>query len=145
MNKIITSTAEITYEANSRILKIKILEGAEIELADALQNHEASMMLTKGDRYLVLVDARVSVSVSREARAYAAGAKYGDQSIASAFIITSTANKLIGNFYINVNKPEVPTRIFSSEEKAIEWLEAFLYRTTQEPESSYTIGNKSIF
>jgi hypothetical protein len=145
MNKIITRTAEITYEANTRILKLKILEGAEIELEDALQNHEASKILTKGDKFLVLVDARVSVSVSREARAYAAAPKEDDGSIASAFIITSTANKLIGNFYINVNKPEVPTKIFSTEEKAIEWLDSFLYQT-EEPEERYlTKKMRSIF
>lgn len=145
MNKIITSTAEISYDSSTRILKIKILEGAEIELADAIQNHEATMILTKGDRYLVMVDGRVNMSVSRDARAYAAGPKAGDGSIASAFIITSTANKLIGNFYINVNKPEVPTRIFSSEEKANEWLQEFLYRT-EEPEMFYNLKKiKSTF
>jgi hypothetical protein len=136
MNKIITRTAEITYTPENRILRIKILEGAEIELSDALQNLEATKLLTKKDRYLILVDGRVSLSVSREARAFAAQSK-NDNSIASAMIITSTANKLIGNFYINVNKPNIPTRIFSSEEKAIEWLSGFLYQT-EEAEKNLT-------
>ncbi|HEX8516555.1 MAG TPA: hypothetical protein VF868_10175 [Bacteroidia bacterium] len=134
MNKITTSTAEISYDSSTRILRLKILEGAEIELADALQNAEATRMLTKGAKYLVLVDGRVSVSVSREARTFSAQSKNDGKSIASAFIITSTANKLIGNFYINVNKPEVPTRIFSSEEKAVEWLNGFLYLTEEKKE-----------
>jgi hypothetical protein len=129
MNKIITRTAELSYDANSRILRMKILEGSEIELADALQNNEATRSLTKGERHLVLVDGRVNLSVSREARNFAAQSKENSASIASAMIITSTANKLIGNFYINVNRPDIPTRIFSSEEKAVEWLEGFLYRT----------------
>jgi hypothetical protein len=129
MKKITTRTAELSYDPNSRILRIKILEGAEIEIADALQNYEATQVLTKDDRFLVLVDGRVSLSVSREARAFAAQTKNDEKSIASAFIITSTANKLIGNFYINVNKPTIPTKIFSTEEKAIEWLEGFLYKT----------------
>jgi hypothetical protein len=132
MNKITTRTAELTYNSNTRILRIKILEGSDIELADALQNHEATKMLTKKDNYLVLVDGRVSLSVSREARAFAAQSKNDNQCIASAFLITSTANKLIGNFYINVNKPSTPTKIFSTEEKAVEWLEVFLYKTETE-------------
>jgi hypothetical protein len=136
MNKIITRTAEISYTPENRILRIKILEGAEIELSDALQNLEATKLLTKNDRYLILVDGRVSLSISREARAFAAETK-NDESIASAMIITSTANKLIGNFYINVNKPSIPTRIFSSEEKAIEWLSGFLYQT-EETENKLT-------
>jgi hypothetical protein len=128
MNKIVTKTAVISYNSISRILRIKILEGAEIELADSLQNFEATKILTKQDKYLVLVDARVNLSVSREARAFAAQSK-NDGCTACAFLITSTANKLIGNFYINVNKPLTPTKIFSTEEKAIEWLELFLYKT----------------
>jgi hypothetical protein len=136
MNKIITRTAEISYTPENRILRIKIIEGAEIELSDALQNFEATKLLTKNDRYLILVDGRVSLSISREARAFAAESK-NDDSIASAMIITSTANKLIGNFYINVNKPSIPTRIFSSEEKAIEWLSGFLYQT-EETENKLT-------
>ncbi|MCW3101952.1 MAG: hypothetical protein JWO09_392 [Bacteroidetes bacterium] len=128
MNKITTRTAELSYDTTSRILRIRILEGSDIELADALQNHEATKILTKNERHLVLVDGRVNLSVSREARTYAASKEH-QGSIATAMIITSTANKLIGNFYINVNKPEIPTKIFSSEEKALEWLGGFLYRT----------------
>jgi len=128
MKKIVTRTAVISYNNMTRILRIEILEGAEIELADAIQNQEARKLLTKNDKYLILVDGRVNLSISKEARAFAAQHK-NDGSTASAFIITSTANKLIGNFYINVNKPNIPTKIFSSEEKAIEWLESFLYKT----------------
>ena len=136
MNKIITRTAEISYTPQTRILRIKILEGSEIELADALQNREATKLLTKNDRYLILVDGRVSLSVSREARDFAAQSQ-NEGAIASGMIITSTANKLIGNFYINVNKPNIPTRLFSSEEKALEWLSGFLYQT-EETESKLT-------
>lgn len=139
MNKIVTRTAELTYNSISRILKIKVLEGSDIELADALQNYEATKILTKNDRYLVLVDGRVNLSVSREARAFAAQSQNNSESIASALVITSTANKLIGNFYINVNKPHIPTRIFSSEEKAVEWLQGFLYRT--ETNRQFTSAN----
>jgi hypothetical protein len=137
MNKITTRTAELTYDAGNRLLRIKIVEGSEIELSDALQNYEAAKILTKNERHLILVDGRVNLSISREARAFAAQSKEDRASIASAFIITSTANKLIGNFYINVNKPDIPTKIFSSEEKAIEWLESFLYKT----ESNNTLSS----
>jgi hypothetical protein len=128
MNRIATRTAIISYNNISRIVQVKILEGSDIELADALQNYEATKILTKNDNYLVLVDGRATLSISREARSFAAQPK-NNGCIASAFVITSTANKLIGNFYINVNKPSVPTKIFSSEEMAIEWLGTFLYQT----------------
>ena len=135
-NKITTQTAIITYNNISRILRIEILPDSEIEIADALQNYEATKILTKKDKYLVLVDGRVSLSVSKEAKAFAAQSK-NDGRTATALLFTSTANKLIGNFYIKVNKPTVPTKIFSSEQKAIEWLETFLYKTEIKSQLTY--------
>ena len=130
MSTITTRTAEISYNTISRVLTIRLLEGAELELADALQNHEATKMLTNTDHYLALVDGRVKhLSVSRDARAFAAQSKKEDGCIATALLITSTANKLIGNFYININRPNIPTKIFSTEDKAIEWLQESLYLT----------------
>lgn len=45
---------------------------------------------------------------------------------AEAFIIQSTAMKLISNFYLLINKPERPTKMFTSEKDAIEWLKKFM-------------------
>jgi hypothetical protein len=135
-NTIITRTAEISFSPQHRIIRIKLIEGSEIELNDTIQNKNAILTLTRGSNYLALVDIRVNVTVSKEARAYAALAENNLGRIASAFIITSTANKLIGNFFINVNKPEIPTRIFSSEESATKWLNEFLYLTEIKKEYS---------
>ena len=128
MKKITTRIAEISYDKD-RIVRMKIFNDAEIELEDAIQNHEATCALTNGEKHLVLVDGRSNIGVSKEARAFAAQKRENDKRIAEAFIVTSTANKLVGNFYINFNKPAVPTKIFSSEEKALEWLESLLYLT----------------
>jgi hypothetical protein len=45
---------------------------------------------------------------------------------ADAFMINSMAMKLISNFYLKFSKPERPTRMFTDEKEAIEWLKAFL-------------------
>jgi hypothetical protein len=33
---------------------------------------------------------------------------------------------VLGNFYLGLNKPLVPTRLFTSEEEAQAWLRSFL-------------------
>ncbi|MGZ3885614.1 MAG: DUF7793 family protein [Bacteroidia bacterium] len=48
--------------------------------------------------------------------------------MADALITDSLAMRLIANSYIKFNRPEVPTRMFSDEKKAIEWLHTFLDR-----------------
>jgi hypothetical protein len=45
---------------------------------------------------------------------------------ADAFIIGSVALKLIANIYLKISKPERPTRMFTNEKEAIEWLKTFL-------------------
>ena len=128
MRKIRTRIAELTYDKD-RILRVKLFDDAEIELEDAIQNYEATIAITQGEKFLVMVDATSNVSVSKEARAFVALTKENEKRIAEAFITTSVANKLVGNFYINFNKPKTPTKIFSSETDAIKWLESFLYLT----------------
>lgn len=45
---------------------------------------------------------------------------------ADAYIATNFGHKFIGNFYLKINKPGRPTRIFSNETDAIKWLKGFL-------------------
>lgn len=133
MKTIQTKVAIISYNSIERIVYMKILDGAEIELENAIQNQDAVKQLTNNEKHLLVVDARgIDVYVSKDARTFSANRKAGDPCIAKAFIVNSTANRLIGNFYINFNKPNIPTKIFSSEEKAIEWLKSFLYLTELE-------------
>lgn len=44
---------------------------------------------------------------------------------AEAFIINSIAMRMIANFYLKINKPERPTKMFTREEEAIKWLKTF--------------------
>lgn len=131
MKIIHTKVATFSYNSNERLLRMKIMEGAEIELENAVENYEAAQLLVEGHKHLLLVDATVNVYISKEAKTYAAKNK-PNSPIAMAVIVTSTANRLIGNFYINVNKPSVPTKLFPTEDKAIEWLKDFLYLTESE-------------
>ncbi|HSH67580.1 MAG TPA: hypothetical protein VLB84_17700 [Bacteroidia bacterium] len=131
MKSIQTKVAVISYDSNERLLRMTILEGAEIELENAIENYEAAQSLTNNTKHLLLVDAHANVYISKEARAYSAELK-PNAPIAMAIVVTSTANRLIGNFYINFNKPKVPTKLFSTEEKAIEWLKDYLYLTELE-------------
>lgn len=128
MKTIQTKVATFSYNPTERLLHMTILEGAEIELENAIENYDAAYTLTGDTKHLLLVDAQANVYISKEARAYSAELK-PNSPIAMAVIVTSTANRLIGNFYINFNKPKVPTKLFAAEDKALEWLNGFLYLT----------------
>jgi len=46
--------------------------------------------------------------------------------LADAYVAVNLGHRLVGSVYLHFNKPERPTRIFSKEEGAVEWLKTFL-------------------
>ena len=132
MKIIHTKVATFSFDASERLLYMKIHAGAEIELENAIENYDTAQLLVGGIKHLLLVDGRADVYLSKEAKIYSAQKKHNSP-IAMAVIVSSTANRLLGNIYINFNKPEVPTKLFSTEEKAIEWLKEYYYLTEPTP------------
>ncbi|TND07770.1 MAG: hypothetical protein FD123_2921 [Bacteroidetes bacterium] len=65
-------------------------------------------------------------SADESARIYTASPEGLRYTLADAVLINSMAQRIIGNFYLQVNKPSKPTRLFTSREDAIKWLKTFL-------------------
>ncbi len=121
MENIITKTAVLSYLEKDIIL-VKILENAEIDVPESEENFLASMELSEGKRYAILVDACVPVQVTPEARVYGSHPERQKKLIAQAIVVNSLANRLIGNFLIKFNKPPAPTQLFADYETALKWL-----------------------
>jgi len=64
--------------------------------------------------------------MDREARRYFAGEETAKVESAAALLIESPLSKAIGNFFMGLNKPIVPTRLFTSEAEALAWLKGFV-------------------
>lgn len=91
-----------------------------VEIVGALEEYG------KGKKFPLLITTQKYTLPSPEARAYIATAESDPYASAEAYVIQSFSQKLVGNVYLQFNKPARPTRIFTSEEKAIEWLKTFL-------------------
>jgi hypothetical protein len=83
---------------------------------------EQALTLVDGQKFTILFDANHRGNITPEARTQFACQEYTDVRIGAAIVTNSIANKIIGNFFIKFNKPASPTRIFSNESAAIEWL-----------------------
>jgi hypothetical protein len=59
--------------------------------------------------------------VDPETREWAADTSGNKYTISDAIVIGSLSQKIITDFYLRINKPAKPTRIFYSLEKAIAW------------------------
>lgn len=114
-----TDKFEIRTIDNS-IIRIEFFNGADIDLSDAELVHENLQRLSNGNKYCVLLDATNQFTTTPESREYVAN-KSSDR-VAFAMVTNSIANKLVGNFFIQFNKPNTPTKLFSEEGSAIKWL-----------------------
>ena len=80
----------------------------------------------EGKKFPLLIVVGEYTLPTPEARAYIATPESDPYASAEAYVIQSFSQKLVGNVYLSFNKPARPTRLFNSEEKAIEWLKTFL-------------------
>jgi hypothetical protein len=108
------------------ILHIHLKSGTEIHLNDAVLIVEAMGKLGGGKKFPVLIDAGEFTSVDQEVRVFSASEDSNLYTLADAIAYYSLGQKLIANFYLNQNKPSVPTRAFKGKEEATEWLRTFV-------------------
>lgn len=84
----------------------------------------ARLFFTKGKSYPLLVDMTGIKSVTTEARKYMA--TVGVTWVTAGALITgSQLSKTIGSIFLAIDKPTVPTKIFTDEQKARLWLEQY--------------------
>jgi len=123
-NKIETST--LTLEIKGDILYMGVKDDADLDLDAIMEAVEARKKIQNGTKMLALVDNRKTWQISKEANEYSLQKEVGDLSIAMAILSgSSLPTRLIGNFFIKFNKLHCPTKMFSSEDKALAWLEMY--------------------
>ncbi|MGZ4038838.1 MAG: DUF7793 family protein, partial [Bacteroidia bacterium] len=77
-------------------------------------------------KFPLLVDARPVLSMEREARKHFSTNGRDTKISAMAVMVKSPLSRVIGNFFMGLNKPQIPARLFDSEADAVEWLKTFL-------------------
>ncbi len=108
------------------IIQVTVNANQEIDIIEIKEIIEAIGKVGNYKKYPILIQASNSITPTPEARAYLAKPNANPYTIASAFMVKSLQHKLIMNAYLKINRPERPTKMFSSESHAIEWLKSFL-------------------
>lgn len=99
---------------------------AEVSLQDAVANSAAVSSFFKGKKYPLLVDARQVKYLDKEARKHFSTNGRETKITCFALMVKSPLSRVIGNFFMGLNKPEMAARLFDDEKKAILWLKSFL-------------------
>lgn len=108
------------------IIQVTFKEGITMDLDVQVRLHEKYTEICEGKRLPFLYEAMDHVTITKEAKEYVVKIEDISPVKATAVLVNNLAYKLIAEFYYRVNKPKKPFRIFSKEDKAVEWLRQFL-------------------
>lgn len=107
--------ARIIYKADARVT-----------IAEARENVDAVAKVVGGVHSPIFTDIRPISTIDRDSRQYFVGDEAGEVTSATALLVGSPISRVIGNFFIGLNRSQWPVRMFSEESEAMVWLEGFL-------------------
>ena len=117
-----TKTARIALNSEG-LLIVRINDGACQSLDDARENLAVAIAETGGARRPLLIDIRAAKPLDADARHHYSGQTLVDGFSALALLVeASPFGRMMGNVYLRVARPGIPTQLFAEEAKAITWL-----------------------
>ena len=121
-----TKTANIYIKDNIVYLIYK--EQADIGISEIEENISVKTNIQEGKKMKTLVDVTKVWHYSDEARKIVSSERFKSITIAMAVVVGySLPIKMVANFFMKINKPLTPTKLFSNREKAKEWSDNFEY------------------
>lgn len=128
MEVVSTPVAEISFNEAERILNIKILDGAEMNLKNIKVHYKKINDLVGNKNYLALVDASNYYTIDNVAWKYSYSKKAVFNRKAIAHYNCSPANRLTTSVFKKNFKSALPLEFFDSREEAVKWLKSFSAR-----------------
>jgi hypothetical protein len=126
MSTLETATAEISLMAGGCVLT-RIRAGAAQSPADAQENLRRTIEACAGERRPLLVDISRCKPLEAEARHFYTGKVLTQSFLALALVVhASPLGRMMGNVYLRIARPGIPTRLFADEAAALEWLRGFV-------------------
>lgn len=83
---------------------------------------DTSLELTSGISAPILMFIGEFSTFGKEAREYSANPENIKAVSAIAYVIDNLGHKLVINFFMKINKPPKPLKLFMDESAAVEWL-----------------------
>lgn len=113
------------------IVLARVLHEVEIDLEKADIHHSLIEHLTKGEFHCTVIDLNgiSGVTVEARKRLQEASSSWG-KTIAVALVSESFVTKTIANFFLTVNRPAYPVRVFTDTSEAQTWARNQLFKHT---------------
>ena len=116
---------QITIEIRKdQVLYAKVKSNCQLNMDDIRQIEELMDSNYPGQQFFNLFDFPSFSNLDSEVRDWASDKSGNSRTLADAIVIYSLPQRMIANFYLKVNKPPKPTKIFSTMEDALVWLKS---------------------
>lgn len=113
----ITLLDELTIET-------RIEKDIEFNLQDAIRTNDAIEEIGNGRKLFHLTIYGDRTVPSKEARSFVTSDQGSCYKLAEAIVVGSLSQKMVFNFMINVERPNVRTKLFTSVQDAKDWLQS---------------------
>ena len=122
-----TSTQKLYWDDETQIVHGDLFASIHSE-EEAIENVDAQERVRDElgkEKTRVLIDMRLAKRITREARAYYANERTASIQRATALLVDSPISTTIANFFLGLNRPLCPTRMFTDADRAAAWLAGF--------------------
>lgn len=104
------------------IIRIQLKPDSHIDAEEIRQINEAKNKLADKKLHAVVFIPHRSSSITKEARELSIRKEIFDHAVCKTIVAQTLAHRVIGNFFIAVQKPPVPMKLFSNEKEALKWM-----------------------
>jgi hypothetical protein len=104
------------------IVHAKVLHGVEIDLEKAEVYHSLIEYLTRSENHCTIIDLTGISGITPEARKYLqdTSSKWG-KTVAVALVTNTFTARVLANFFLSINKPSYPVKVFTDNLDAQHW------------------------
>jgi len=117
-----TTVARLWIDAD-KVIHIQFKPTDKHGIDEARSVVSAHNQLAAGSQCPVLADIQdVTVGADRDAREYYVSEESSRYKTGMAMLVNSPMQRMLGNIFFKINRPPYPTRLFSRQVDALEWL-----------------------
>ena len=116
----------IVFMDEHDIIHVNYPDKIGVTLEDAKEEVALCSKIRDGEKVLSIVDLSKIKFVDKEARNYYASKELTKIYSAVVLIVNSPVSRVIGNFFLGLNKPSIPLKLFSNEKEGVKWLKRFI-------------------
>jgi hypothetical protein len=122
-----------TFETNAYTMNVhddlfiefKVKKNVTLQASDVWESRDQSVEHIPGKKFFVLFEGDDNSGVSGDARRAGASLEYTKHVAVLALYSNKFHENIIGNLFLKINKPLVPTKFFDNRDNAIAWLKTF--------------------